>query len=76
MEAGFVNLITFNMYLEGERIPNPWVGKIPWNRRWQPTPVFVPEKSCGQRNLVGYSPWRCKESDPTEQLSKHTLVVW
>ena len=45
---------------------NPWVGKIPWRRAWQPTPVFLPEESCGQRSLAGYSPWGCKESDMTE----------
>ena len=33
----------------------PWVGKIPWTRRWQPTPVFLPGGSHGQRSLVGYS---------------------
>ena len=37
-----------------------WVGKIPWRRKWQPTPVFLPWKSHGQRSLVGYSPWGCK----------------
>ena len=36
---------------------NPWVGKIPWRRKCQPTPVFLPEESHGRRNLVGYSPW-------------------
>ena len=36
---------------------DPWVGKIPWRREWQPTPVFLPGKSHGQRSLVGYSPW-------------------
>ena len=39
-----------------------WVGKIPWRRKWQPTPVFLPRKSQGQRSLVGYSPWGHKES--------------
>ena len=47
---------------------DPWVGKIPWRRKWQPTPVLLPGKSHGQRNLVGYSPWGCKESDTTERL--------
>ena len=46
---------------------NPWVKKISWSRKWQPTQVFLSGKSHGQRNLVGYSPWGCKESDPTEQ---------
>ena len=45
---------------------NPWVGKIPWRRKWQPTPVFLPGESHGQRSLVGYSPWGNKESDMTK----------
>ena len=49
------------------------VGKIPWRRKWQPTPVFLPGKSHGQRSLVGYCPWGHKESDTTEQL---TLSLW
>ena len=36
---------------------NPCVGKIPWRRKWLPTPVFLPGESLGQRSLVGYSPW-------------------
>ena len=36
---------------------DPWVGKIPWRRKWQPTPVLLPGKSHGQRSLLGYSPW-------------------
>ena len=47
---------------------NPWVGKIPWRRKWQSTPVLLPGKSHGQRSLVGYSPWGCKELDMTERL--------
>jgi len=34
----------------------PWVRKIPWRRKWQPTPVFFPGKSHGQRSLMGCSP--------------------
>ena len=45
---------------------DPWVGKIPRRRKWQPTPVFLPGESCGQGSLVGYSPWGCKKSDMTE----------
>ena len=37
-----------------------WVGKIPWRRDWQPTPVFLPGESHGQRSLAGHSPWGCK----------------
>ena len=40
--------------------------KIPWRRKWQSNPVFLPGKSQGQRNLVGYSPQICKKSDTTE----------
>ena len=45
---------------------NPWVGKIPRRRKWQPTPIFLPGESHGQRSLVGYGPWGHKESDTTE----------
>ena len=47
---------------------DPWVEKIPWRREWLPTAVFLPGESHGQRSLVGYSPWGCKELDTTEQL--------
>ena len=49
----------------------PWVGKIPWRRKRQSTPVLLPGKSHGQRSLVGYSLWGRKESDTTEQLHFH-----
>ena len=45
---------------------DPRVGKIPCRSAWQPTPVFLPGESHGQRSLVGYSPWGSKESDMTE----------
>ena len=58
------------------------VWKIPWRRKQQSTPVLLPGKSHGQRSLIGYSPWGCKESDMTEQLhfpnqtkeSKHYMI--
>ena len=40
---------------------DPWVGNIPWRRKWQPNPVFLPGKFHGQRSLVSYSPWGHKE---------------
>ena len=46
--------------------PDPWVRKIRWRRKWQPTPVFLPGESHGQRSLVGYSPQGHKELDTTE----------
>ena len=45
---------------------NTWVGKIPWRREWQPTPVLLPGDSHGLRSLVGCGPQGCKESDTTE----------
>ena len=42
---------------------NPWVGKILWSRKWQPTVIFLPGKSHGQRSLVGYSPCGPKKLD-------------
>ena len=47
---------------------SPWVGTIPWRRKWQPTPSILAWKSHGWRSLVGSSPWGCKESDTTERL--------
>ena len=49
---------------------NPWVGKILWRRKRQPTPVPLPGKSHGGRSLVGYGPWGRKKSDTTERLNK------
>ena len=43
----------------------PWVGMIPWRRKWLPTPVFLPRKFYGQRSLAGDSMWGCKELDMT-----------
>ena len=48
------------------------VGKIPWRRKWHPTPVFLPGKSHGQRTLEGCCPQGCKELDTTE-VTQHTL---
>ena len=76
-------IITFN--LSGSLVPqmiksclqcwrpgfNPWFAKIPWRRKWQPTPVLLSGKSHGQRSLVGCSPQGLEESDTTEQLHFH-----
>ena len=48
---------------------DPWVGNIPWRRKWQPTPVHLSAKSPGQRSLAGYSPWDHKELYMTERLT-------
>ena len=52
---------------------DPWVGKIPWRRKWQLTPVFLPGESHAQRSLVGYSPWGRTESDATK-ATEHTFM--
>ena len=53
---------------------NPWVGKIPWRRAWQPTPVFLPGEAPWTE---GYSPWDHKELDMTERLSTaHSANYW
>ena len=67
-----------------QRVKNPsamqetqemWVRSLgwedPWKRKWQPTPVFLPGESHGQRRLAGFSPRGCKESDTTERLHFH-----
>ena len=52
---------------------NRWVKKIPWRRKWQVTPVFLPGKPRVLRSLVGHSPQGHKESDTTDWLSMHTV---
>ena len=51
---------------------DPWVKKIPWRKAQQPTPVFLPEESHGQRSLAGYSPWVAKSWTRLKWLSIHT----
>ena len=51
------------------------IAHIPWRRTGQPTPVFLPGESDGQRSLAGYSPWGRKQLDTTEQLSTHTHIA-
>ena len=49
-------------------------GKIPWRRKWQPIPVFLPGKVHGQRNLVGSSSWDCKKEDATEHCIMYSRM--
>ena len=53
---------------------DPRVGKIPWRRARQPTPVFLPTESHGQGSLAEYSPWDRTESDMTE-VTQHTRMI-
>ena len=54
---------------------NPWVGKFPWRRNWQPTPVFLLGEFHEQRSLVGYSPWGHKSQTRLKQLSTHAQRI-
>ena len=54
---------------------DPWVRKIPWSRKWQPIPVFLPRKFHGQTSLEDYSPWGHNESDTTERLSVYIPIL-
>ena len=54
---------------------SPWVGKIPWRKKWHPTPGFLPGEPHGRRSLVGYSPWGHNESDMTVHTCVHTHTV-
>ena len=53
----------------------PGLGRFPWRREWLPTAVYFPGKSHEQGSLAGYSPWGCKESDMTEQLTLFLSIV-
>ena len=52
---------------------DPGLGKIPWRRKWQPSPVFLPGASCGQRSLMGYSPWGHKRVGHDSALNTRAL---
>ena len=53
---------------------DPSVRKIPWRKKWQPNPVFLPGKFHGQRSKGGCSSWGCKKLDSTERLSMHKQI--
>ena len=55
---------------------DPWLGKIPWRRKWQPTPVSLPRTVSGQKSLEGYSPWSRKELDMTQCEHKHASISY
>ena len=54
---------------------DPWVRKIPWRKKWLPTPGFLPGDFHGQRSLVGYSPWGRKKLDTTERLTLSSAAL-
>ena len=67
-----LQMAQFHSFFMVEQYFIVYIRKIPWRRKWQPTPVLLPGKSHGQRSLANYSPWDRKESDTTERL--HFLV--
>ena len=57
------------------QILDPWIRKIPWRKKWQPTPVFLPGESHGHRSLTGYSPWgRRVRRDYRDLAYTYTLI--
>ena len=52
------------------------VGKIPWRRAWQPTPVLLPGKGHRERNLVDYSPWNCRVGHDCSDWAQHSTTKW
>ena len=54
---------------------NPWVEKMPWRRKWQSTPIFLPVKSHGEKSLVGHRPKGSKESDMTVDGQRHKSLI-
>ena len=63
------------------RVRHDWVTSLSlstfmhWRRKWQPTPVFLPEESHGRRSVVGGSPWGRTESDMTEATWQHIVYL-
>ena len=53
---------------------DPWVRKIPWSRKWQPTPVFLPRKFHGQRSIADYRPWGPIESDTAKDTCNQNQI--
>ena len=68
--SGYKKNLPANAGCKRDKAPS-WVRKIPYRRKWQSTQVFWPGEFHGQRSLVGYSPWGCRESDMTEHTSTH-----
>ena len=59
----------------GEAGSVPGLGKMPWRKKWQPTPVFLPGEFHGQRSLMDFSPWNGKESDTIEHSRAHLNIL-
>ena len=78
-----IDLLGFPLCLSGKESAcqcrrhtlNPWTGKITWRRKWQPTPVFLPGKSCGWRSLADCSPWGCKRAGHDFVTKQQTTIT-
>ena len=76
LQASQVAWVVKNPPVNAGDVRDPWMGKISCRRTWQPTPVFLPGESRGQRSLAGYSPWGRKESDTTQvTYMQHNYIV-
>ena len=71
--TAFCQLIILSLFLIQYKFPSRTYYDLYWRREWQLTPVLLPGESHGQRSLVGYSPWGCKELDMTKWLSTWSL---
>ena len=77
----YVNCTSTRGFPGGAVVKNPpanagdVVGKIPWRRKWQPTPIFLPGKFYGQMSLAGYNPWCYKKLDMTEHTHAYLNEV-
>ena len=83
--VGQVLLLAFQEMLVVKNLPanagdirdrlDSWVRKIPWKRKWQPTPVFLPGVSHGQRSLAGYSPWGCYDLETKKRYGTKSFYL-
>ena len=62
--------------MKGSLLWVQYLGRFPWKRKWQPTSVFLPGEFHGQKCLVDYSPWGCKQLDTTEHACIHSYFKY
>ena len=72
----YLSMVDFFLSIKWSNTCITWVRKTPWRRKWQPTPVFLPGESRGQRSLVGYNPKGHKELDVTEWLTQTYNAIY
>ena len=75
IRASFIAQSVKNLLAMQETCVRSWVGKIPWRRKWHPTPIFLPRESHGQRSLAGHSPCGCKSWTWLSDLTTTTTIL-